>query len=189
MKHIEDKRTAILEATLRLIAEHGFHGTAMSKVAKEAGVSAGIIYHYFSSKDELIIELYKTLKRKSAEALLANFDEDQPLRAQIRQVFEDAFRYSLNNPQEAAFVVQYSLSPYYRPEVFEEVIKDYAPIIASFEKAQQELLIKDLPLEVIATLSFDVASTLAKKQTVGLIDLNENTIQRLIDALWEAIRT
>lgn len=43
MKPVEDKRQAILEATLRLISENGFHGTAMSKVAKEAGVSAGII--------------------------------------------------------------------------------------------------------------------------------------------------
>ena len=52
MTQAEDKRTAILQATLRLISENGFHGTAMSKVAKEAGVSAGIIYHYFDSKDD-----------------------------------------------------------------------------------------------------------------------------------------
>jgi AcrR family transcriptional regulator len=47
MDHVEDKRRAILAATLRLISKNGFHGTAMSRVAQEAGVSTGIISHYF----------------------------------------------------------------------------------------------------------------------------------------------
>jgi AcrR family transcriptional regulator len=188
MERVEDKRTAILDATLRLIAEKGFHGTAMSKVAKEAGVSAGIIYHYFSSKDDLIVELYKELKRKFADSILANFDEAKPLIAQIRQVFEDTFRYSLKYPRESAFMAQYSTSPYYRPEVYEEVMQYFIPIAVSFTRAQQEMLIKDLPLEVVAALSFDMASTLAKKQTVGLIALNEELIQKIINALWDAIR-
>lgn len=188
MEHVEDKRTAVLDATLELIAEHGFHGTAMSKVAKQAGVSAGIIYHYFSGKDELIIELYKALKRKFADAILENFDEGKPLIAQIRQVFEDTFRYSLEYQSESAFMTQYSTSPYYRPQVYKEVMEYFAPISASFVRAQQEMLIKDLPLEVVASLSFDLASTLAKKQTVGLIELDDELIQKIIDALWDAIR-
>jgi AcrR family transcriptional regulator len=70
MDHVEDKRQAILDATLRLISKNGFHGTAMSKVAQEARVSTGIIYHYFDNKDELIDELYKAIKRKSARQCL-----------------------------------------------------------------------------------------------------------------------
>ncbi len=187
MERVEDKRTAILEAMLRLIAENGFHGTAMSKVAKVAGVSAGIIYHYFSSKDDLIIELYKELKRKFADSILEHFDETKPLIAQIRQVFKDTFRYSLKYPRESSFMAQYITSPYYRSEVYEEVIQYFHPISASFTRAQQEMLIKNLPLEVVATLSFDMASTLAKKQTLGLIKLNEEIIQQIINALWDAI--
>ena len=75
MDHIEDKRTAILEATLKLISENGFHGTAMSKVAKEAGVSAGIIYHYFDSKDELIDELYRHIKRQFGRVIVESFEQ------------------------------------------------------------------------------------------------------------------
>ena len=50
MKHIEDKRAAILTATLELVAEHGFHGTAMSKVAKEAGGALARTEEYQSLK-------------------------------------------------------------------------------------------------------------------------------------------
>ena len=56
---VSDKRAAILQTTLDLISDRGFHNTPMSLIAKEAGVSAGTIYHYFAGKDELIFELYR----------------------------------------------------------------------------------------------------------------------------------
>jgi AcrR family transcriptional regulator len=86
MNYVQDKRQAILDATLRLISKNGFHGTAMSKVAQEAGVSTGIIYHYFDSKDELIDELYKAIKRKSAQAMFSDNYNYQPLSPVIRIV-------------------------------------------------------------------------------------------------------
>ena len=55
---VSDKRAAILEATLDLISERGFHGTPISMIAAESGVSTGIIYHYFANKEELIYDLY-----------------------------------------------------------------------------------------------------------------------------------
>jgi AcrR family transcriptional regulator len=188
MNQVEDKRTAILEATLRLISENGFHGTAMSKVAKEAGVSAGIIYHYFDSKDDLIDDLYKMVKRKSAHALLENYDQSQPLTAQIRQIWENTFKYYLRNPREAIFLEQYITSPYYRTEIEAEVSHYFAPIATCFERAHQEMIIKDLPQPVIATLTLDVASSLAQKQAAGFIDLTNELVEQIIDALWEAIR-
>jgi AcrR family transcriptional regulator len=98
MEKISDKRTAILEATMKLISENGFHGTAMSQVVRESGVSAGTIYHYFESKDELIDELYKTIKRDFAETVLGDFDKSQPLRVQLKYLFESTFRYYIQRP-------------------------------------------------------------------------------------------
>ncbi len=188
MNQIEDKRTAILEATLRLISKNGFHGTAMSKVAKEAGVSAGIIYHYFDGKDDLIDELYKTVKRDSAKATLQNYDQNQPLRIQMRQIWGNIFRFFLKHPQEAVFLEQYTTSPYYRPEIEAEVRQYYTPIAECFQRAQQEMIIKDFPMAVLGTLTLDVASSLAQKHAAGLFDLTDELMERIIDASWEAIR-
>ena len=188
MDQVQDKRTAILDATLTLISEHGFHGTAMSKVASEAGVSAGIIYHYFDSKDDLIDELYITVKRDSAKAMLENYDADQPLRAQIRQIWGNIFRYFIKHSRESAFLEQYTNSPYYRPQIDAEVSEYYMPVVGCFERAQQEMIIKDFPEAVITTLTVDVASSLAQKQAAGLIDLTDELVEQIIDALWEAIR-
>ena len=188
MTQTHDKRATILEATLRLISENGFHGTAMSQVAKEAGVSAGIIYHYFDSKDALIDELYKTVKQKLAQAVLTAFDQSQPLKSQIRQMLGLMMRYYIQRPQESAFLEQYTRSPYYSPEIEVEVSLYYRPLVACFERAQQELIIKDLPQAVIISFTLDVATALAQKHAAGFLELTDELIEQIIDAAWEAIR-
>ncbi|OFI36644.1 TetR family transcriptional regulator [Arthrobacter sp. SW1] len=48
-----DSRAAILAAARRLFAEHGFDGTSLRQVAREAGVDPALVHHYFKGKDEL----------------------------------------------------------------------------------------------------------------------------------------
>jgi AcrR family transcriptional regulator len=189
MDHIEDKRQAILDATLKLISKNGFHGTAMSKVAKEAGVSTGIIYHYFDSKDDLMDKLYKDIKQKFGQAITESFDHDQPLKAQIRQVLGIMIRYYIQRPLESTFLEQYTRSPYFSPEIEVEVSQDYMPLVECFQRAQQEMMIKAFPEPVVAALTLDVATGLAQKQAAGFLILTDALIEEIIDACWEAIRT
>src|SRR6478735_4718968 len=49
-----DRRAIILDAFERCIVRAGFHRTTMQDVAKEAGMSAGNLYRYFVSKDQLV---------------------------------------------------------------------------------------------------------------------------------------
>ena len=54
----EQTRHTILETAKRLIGEKGFDGVTITQIAREAGVSKGLFYHYFRSKDDIIIEGY-----------------------------------------------------------------------------------------------------------------------------------
>ena len=60
---IPGKKEAILNSTLELIKDNGFHGTPISLIAKNAGVASGTIYHYFPSKDAIIMELHFRIKK------------------------------------------------------------------------------------------------------------------------------
>jgi AcrR family transcriptional regulator len=53
----EQKRTLILQAALKLFADEGFHSTSISRIAKSAGISKGLMYNYFKSKEELLKEI------------------------------------------------------------------------------------------------------------------------------------
>lgn len=49
-----DRRKAILNAALHVFAEDGYHSASISKISKEAGVSKGLMYNYFKSKEALL---------------------------------------------------------------------------------------------------------------------------------------
>ncbi|MQA25351.1 MAG: TetR family transcriptional regulator [Micromonosporaceae bacterium] len=55
--HLAARRLQIAEAAARCFARNGFHATSMQDVIREAGLSAGAVYRYFSSKEALVKEI------------------------------------------------------------------------------------------------------------------------------------
>jgi TetR/AcrR family transcriptional regulator, transcriptional repressor of aconitase len=56
-EHAAARREQILSAAQRCFARKGFHATSMNDVFAEAGLSAGAVYSYFKSKDEIIVAM------------------------------------------------------------------------------------------------------------------------------------
>lgn len=59
-EHLERRRQQILDAARICFVRKGFHQTSMQDVFTESGLSAGAVYRYFKSKDELVIALAST---------------------------------------------------------------------------------------------------------------------------------
>jgi TetR/AcrR family transcriptional regulator, fatty acid metabolism regulator protein len=53
-----DKRRVILDAAVHVFAREGFHTCRVADIADEAGVAYGLVYHYFSSKEEILDTLF-----------------------------------------------------------------------------------------------------------------------------------
>lgn len=53
------RRRRIREAAVTVFATKGFHETRVSDIAKEAGVAHGLVYHYFSGKDQLLQDVFR----------------------------------------------------------------------------------------------------------------------------------
>lgn len=71
---VRDERIPqILDAAALVFSQHGIDGASMSQVADASGVSKATIYHYFASKDALILALVKRL-----------FEADQPGLAKLK---------------------------------------------------------------------------------------------------------
>lgn len=69
----ENARQKILDAGLELFAEAGFHSTSISQIAKKAGISKGLMYNYFESKEELLREIVFD----GIESLTESFDPNR----------------------------------------------------------------------------------------------------------------
>ncbi len=72
-----DKRRMILDAAMRVFARQGFHTCRVSDIADEAGVAYGLVYHYFSSKDEILDTLFLERWNVMLQAI-AEADRSQP---------------------------------------------------------------------------------------------------------------
>jgi len=185
---MSDKRNAILQATLKLVSQHGFHGTSMAKIATEADVSAGIIYHYFESKDDVMNALYRDIKVRLDETLQRTFDPTQTLETRVRHLLGLLMRYYLDHPLESAFVEQYTRSPYYTPAIEAETRYLYESVLRTFEEAEAANLLKPLPPPVIQAFTIDVATGLAQRRAAGFLTLHDEDIEDLVEAAWDAIR-
>ena len=53
----KEKKELILETALELFAENGFHATSINQIAKKAGISKGLTYNYFESKNDILTEI------------------------------------------------------------------------------------------------------------------------------------
>ncbi|BAU88187.1 tetR family transcriptional regulator [Streptomyces laurentii] len=66
---LDAQRAAIVEAGLRLLAEHGHAGCTMAAVAGRAGVATGSVYRHFAGKAELSVELFRTVVGREVAAV------------------------------------------------------------------------------------------------------------------------
>lgn len=69
----EEKRSLIMDAALENFAGKGFHNTTINQIALQSGISKGLMYNYFESKDELLAEIID----RSVSEMYKYFDTDR----------------------------------------------------------------------------------------------------------------
>jgi AcrR family transcriptional regulator len=185
----DHKRNAIIKAAMELIAERGFHQSPTSLISKRAGVGTGTIYRYFKNKDVLIEEVFNTIWKKSLSvAALKNVIEKAPLREQFIRMNKAILTHFIQNPYECKFLEQYFNSPYGLKKVRSEGFGDDDPAQVILKLAKEQQIVKDLPVDLLALISYAPIPFLARDHVGGFITLNEDLIHSIAIACWDAIK-
>ncbi|MDX6485030.1 MAG: TetR/AcrR family transcriptional regulator, fatty acid metabolism regulator protein, partial [Gaiellaceae bacterium] len=123
----EEKRRLILDAAVRVFAHKGFHTSRVGDIAEEAGVAHGLLYHYFSSKDEVL----ETIFRDNWGVLVARIEaveqSGESAREQLRHVAAILLRTWRHEPDVVRVVVREIARS---PEVQERIGELVKPIEA-----------------------------------------------------------
>ncbi len=135
-----DKRRVILDAAMRVFARQGFHTCRVSDIADEAGVAYGLVYHYFSSKDEILDTMF--LERWNVMlAAIAEADRTEPApRDKLRAIagfIVDSYRYEPELMKVIVVEVTRAANTFGRTHL-EKIREAYAQIAAIVERAQAE---------------------------------------------------
>lgn len=75
VSNIDPKAQKILDAVRTILAKNGYMGTTISLVAKEAGVSRGLLHYYFKNKDEMLARVIKENMEISITMISSVFDQ------------------------------------------------------------------------------------------------------------------
>jgi len=131
----DDRRQALIEATIASLKRHGHEGLSVRRIAAEAGVSIGLINHHFPNKNALVAESYRHFSRQLSAGFAAAVLRAAPNpRARLRAFFEAIFsRPNLDPKVLSAWIVFWGLfrqSPELR-RAHDEVGRGYGELLRS----------------------------------------------------------
>jgi len=184
-----DKREAILQASLEIFAENGFHSSPTSAISKKANVGIGTIYRYFENKDALIEALHEEIEEKLRPITYGDVEESAPVRENILRVLKNLFRFMLEHPDEFKFLEQYYNSPYGIAKKRSKAEQADNPLQQLLSKGIEQQIIKDLQMEILFGLCFGPIVFLARDQMTGYYELNEELMLLTINACWDSLRS
>lgn len=134
----ESAKQKIIEASLKLFAGKGFKGTSMSDIAGEAGISKGLAYNYFSSKDDIVKSIIDMAVVEAEEYFGPVFMIKDPFE-KINEMIELSFKYFVEKEEAWRFYLSIMLQP--------DVLKMTGSIIGNFAE-ELYLLIEEIFHEI-----------------------------------------
>ncbi len=106
------RRREIADALWRVVAAHGVDAVSLRRVASEAGVSMGLVQHYFRSRDEMLLFAFEMVGQRVAEECakaLAEIDEPGP-RDRVRVLLLQWLPVDERRVREARALLAYMVS-------------------------------------------------------------------------------
>jgi TetR/AcrR family fatty acid metabolism transcriptional regulator len=134
----EDKRRLLLDAAVRVFARKGYHAARVGDIAEEAGVAYGLLYHYFSSKEEVLRNVF----RETWRALIATIENvgrsGETPREQLRKVAEILLRSWRRDPDLVrVLVLEVTRSQLLAGEM-DEIVASFSAIQSIVERGQAD---------------------------------------------------
>lgn len=163
------RRENILDAAERSFARSGFHATSMQDICREAGVSPGALYLYFSSKEALIAGIAER-DRLEFQSRFAHLAETRDFLDALRALGESYF--VDDSPERRLMCIEIALEATRNPQVGEihRAVDAYVEqsFEALFERLKQEGRIQpDLDIRTITRLMMVIGDGMFLRRAVS----------------------
>ena len=102
---IEAKHRQIVEGACRVFFKKGFHPTSMREIAGAAGMSMGQLYHYISSKDDVLFLIHKHMQTAWYQSLTdARIEDIEDPSKKLEQAFRETLAFLVENKDLIQFI-------------------------------------------------------------------------------------
>ncbi len=142
----KNKREKIIDSALMMFVENGFEGSPTSKIAKNAGVATGTLFHYFKTKEELINILYLEIKSQLIDNMKLEIDELTTIRQKIETMWKNAVKWGMWNPAGTKFFAMFGTSPHITKLTREQGFQSFGFAVKIMQQGQEQDILKDVPI-------------------------------------------
>ncbi len=185
---LKEKEKAVLEATLDLVNNRGFHDASMAKIAKLAGISVGTIYLYFENKQDMLDRLYLFIKAEMCASAFWDHDPEGEVEEEFRKIWYHIAEYKLNHWREAMYLANCDISPIVQEEAKRKAINFLEPFLNLCRRGQEEGILRRESLYFIYAFSINPLSYLVSIKAEGKVKLTKKQIDESYRMVWNAVR-
>ena len=133
-----EKRRVILDAAVRVFARSGYHTSRVGDIAEEAGIAHGLLYHYFSGKEEVLETVFRENWRELLDAFARIEESDEPPLEQLQGIAKVLLRSWRNDPDLVRVMVrEVARSPQLQGQV-DEIREGFLVIQRVIERGQAD---------------------------------------------------
>ena len=173
----EEKRRLILDAAVRVFARKGYHTSRVGDIAEEAGVAHGLLYHYFSSKEELLETVFRETWAELLEAFGRVEESEEPAAEQLRQLAAILLRSWRRDPDLVRVLVREVGRSQTLPDRVEEIGRVFAAIRRTIERGQSEGAFRpDIDPKLASWIFYGGIEEVLTGWVLGQLDDGEETV-------------
>ncbi len=183
------KREKILKSGLELFVSQGFHGTPTSQIAKHAGVANGTLFHYFPSKEDLIVSIYIDAKREYFEQIKKGLILQKSSKAKVKHWFVETLSWGITRKNEYSYCHLYNCSPFVSDEAKKETDSHAEALKTVYQEAIDKGIIKNIDIKLIihSVLGYIYGVVNHLKENNDLVG-DADFYEMVFDLYWDMIK-
>lgn len=93
MNQARDRKKIILDIATRVFSRYGYNKTSLDEIATEAGIAKGTVYYYFSSKEELFMNVVDIQVKEFVDATRKKVREVEGFENKLRMLVQEPIRH------------------------------------------------------------------------------------------------
>ena len=184
----EELRRRLIDGTIHVIAKDGIDKATTKSIGSETGVNEGYIYRYFTDKEDLFVQMFRTLDEELASKTMQHvsvmYMVDMDFETRCRFYFMAVWQFLLSGRDKCLAFIRYFYSPYFAKYSAEEHERRYAPLVSKFKGAfRDEANVWMILSHILSTMLI-----FAVRVFEGAVGNNEDTAEHVFRLIYFSVR-
>lgn len=183
-----ERKTLIIETARKVIVRDGLFDASIAKIAKEAGIPVGSVYTYYSSKEELINDIFISVKQEMGHHIFQPIGTKVTEKKELKIYWERAVDFGMKHQEKFFFAEQFANSPLIKPANKEEVKQSFERVFNLLKSGIEKGILKNMDLFILHNIIYTNITGTIKFCSHAQIKMDIQLKNQLFECCWDSIK-